>query len=121
MADRTIFVVRVLAELPDDVSALRLAKSIEEQVSIHGKVQQVKAQRYWKDPMLFEASITLVGELSTTDIFTSILNELGEGWIRNENSVEENSAVWNQTGGRFFVSTVRWANVECFPESAQAQ
>jgi len=117
--NRTKIVVRVFTEVPNHQTAFALGESVKTRLSHLGTVGQIDAKEYWKFPEWFEISFVMHPTADEAATFDRILNALGEGWESNQASSDEQWAVWNHETGAFFDSTVRWANVERFPESAQ--
>jgi hypothetical protein len=110
--------IRLMAELPDEATALRFDKTVQTRVAAFGSVRQSKTKRYWKIPEWFEVNLYLQPNTVPSAAYDGILASLATGWERHEISHEEQWAVWNpKEGSSFFASQVRWANVELFPES----
>jgi hypothetical protein len=111
--------VRLMAELPDEVTALRFENTVQARVAAFGSITQSETKRYWKVPEWFEVNLCLQPSTASPWAYDGILASLGEGWERDDISNDEQWAVWNPNDdSRFFSSAVRWANLERFPESA---
>lgn len=114
--------VKLMAELPDGAAALHFEKTVQAKIADFGSLTQSETKRYWKIPEWFEVIFTLQPSTVPESAYEGILSSLGEGWERHDISIEERWAIWNpKEGSRFFSSGVRWANVECFPETAVIQ
>ena len=93
-------------------------ETIRSRVVAFGSIRQSATKRYWKSPELFEVNLDLEPGTLPAGAYDGILASLAVGWERHEISDGEQWAVWNpKEGSAFFSSDVRWAAVECYPES----
>lgn|ERR1022692_738027 len=111
--------LRLMAELSDEAAARHFEDTVQARIAVFGSIKQSETKRYWKIPEWFEVNFSLQPSDDPELVYDGILSSLGEGWERHDISNEVQWAVWNPNdGNRFFSSSVRWANVERFPESA---
>jgi hypothetical protein len=111
--------LRLMAELSDEAAARHFEDTVQARIAVFGSIKQSETKRYWKIPEWFEVNFSLQPSDDPELVYDGILSSLGEGWERHDISNEVLWAVWNPNdGNRFFSSSVRWANVERFPESA---
>lgn len=110
--------LRMMAELPDEASALRFESIVQAKIAAFGRIQQSHTKRYWKIPEWFEVNLCLQPSTDPAAAYDGILLSLGDGWARHDFPGDYQWAIWDPNpDGKFFSSSVRWANVERFPES----
>jgi hypothetical protein len=109
--------LRLFAEVADESEASVFANEVRSNLLNIGSIQKFNVRRYAKVPEFFEVHMVIDPIVEPPRAFESILSTLGEGWDRNDVSVNEQWAVLNtEEGGKFHSPVGRWASVDRVPE-----
>jgi len=119
MCDNRIM-LRLFTAVPNEAEAERVASLARAMLADHGRICRAdRVQRYWKIPEYFEIFLVLQPGAASQAAFNSIMDALATGWDVHRFETGGDWAVWNPSASAIFhLPKVRWANVECFRESA---